>query len=242
MKKIIIVISLALITVIFIYFQSRTDSNFDHFKEPSNYKPTRKEKRQQEGLPFGKTRIQTPKNIANKSVIESDIEFITDDRVIKSCNLILKSKLSIFKKLDSFLSTPCKEVASQKIWMSHEQDTESLNWIKFYQSVSTGLGKLTFDQKEILKHKLIVQLSSPGNLLQTKVLTDVLITIMSKNSSSRIQEIEKLNEEMSADVAYLRSATVGLEDNDPERLEIMKQEVAAIERFQRQFRLIMDIK
>jgi hypothetical protein len=126
--------------------------------------------------------------------------------------------------------------------MSHEQDTESLNWIKFYQSVSTGLGKLTFDQKEILKKKFIVQLSSPGNLLQTKVLSDVLITIMSKNSSSRIQEIEKLNEEMSADVAYLRSATVGLEDNDPERLEIMKQEVAAIERFQRQFRLIMDIK
>jgi hypothetical protein len=126
--------------------------------------------------------------------------------------------------------------------MSHEQDTESLNWIKFYQSVSTGLGKLTFDQKEILKHKLIVQLSSPGNLLQTKVLTDVLITIMSKNSSSRIQEIEKLNEEMSADVAYLGSATVSLEDNDPERLEIMKQEIAAVERFQRQFRLIMDIK
>ncbi len=232
---------IAIVIGFVIYRQTSSDFNFEHFNESTQYQAKKiKAKPQLAPQPKGRTVFKKIPKVTSQN--QAPKEYISNDKAIKSCNLILKSKLSTFKKLDAFLSSPCSEVAGQQLKISTDEEVESLNWIQFYQTVNNGLEALSFKQKEQLKNKLIIQLSNPGNLIQTSVLSDILITIMKKHNLPKTQEIERLNDEMSAEVEYLGNSSVDLDKNDPAKIKIYQQEVRAVERFRRQFRLIMDIR
>jgi hypothetical protein len=225
----------------FLLKDSSSNVGFEKYRQGGGYKNAGEINATETFKQITPTKIEKIKS-PSQYISSLQKEIITDERATKSCNLILKSKLSAFKRFDAFLSSPCREVAGQEISLNVKQQKSSLNWLLFYQNINLELEKLTYAQKEKLKEKLISQLSSPGNLTQASILGDVLINIMNKHEAVKAQEIEKLNNAMATEVEYLTNASFGLKKNDPLYISLLTQEIQAVRRYQREFRNIMDIK